>query len=188
MSEYDAAGDNAVSDETSAVFRSESAEAADEGPADLAAAARLLGAGEDLPPAADNDEDGDGDVTLGATDHAPVSAEPVESVDELAAVNGAGPATAEAVADATDAADTDTAETDTAGTDTAETDAAETDAAGTDAAEAAAADTDAADNPAAAAEEPAEDEDPVETLRRELRTQFGDWYVVHSYAGYENKV
>jgi transcriptional antiterminator NusG len=33
-----------------------------------------------------------------------------------------------------------------------------------------------------------EDEDPVETLRRELRTQFGDWYVVHSYAGYENKV
>jgi transcriptional antiterminator NusG len=33
-----------------------------------------------------------------------------------------------------------------------------------------------------------EDEDPVEVLRRELRTQFGDWYVVHSYAGYENKV
>ena len=33
-----------------------------------------------------------------------------------------------------------------------------------------------------------EDEDPVEALRRELRTQFGDWYVVHSYAGYENKV
>jgi transcriptional antiterminator NusG len=178
VSEYDAAGDNAVSDETSAVFRSESAEAADEGPADLAAAARLLGAGEDLPPAADNDEDGDGDVTLGATDHAPVSAEPVESVDELAAVNGAGPATAEAVADATDAADTDTAETA----------AAETDAADTDAAETAAADTDAADTAAAAAEEPAEDEDPVETLRRELRTQFGDWYVVHSYAGYENKV
>jgi transcription termination/antitermination protein NusG len=34
----------------------------------------------------------------------------------------------------------------------------------------------------------AEDEDPVEALRRELRTAFGDWYVVHSYAGYENKV
>jgi transcriptional antiterminator NusG len=33
-----------------------------------------------------------------------------------------------------------------------------------------------------------DDEDPIETLRRELRTQFGDWYVVHSYAGYENKV
>ncbi len=38
----------------------------------------------------------------------------------------------------------------------------------------------------AAAEEP--EEDPLETLRRELRMQFGDWYVVHSYAGYENKV
>jgi transcriptional antiterminator NusG len=25
-------------------------------------------------------------------------------------------------------------------------------------------------------------------LRRELRSAFGDWYVVHSYAGYENKV
>lgn len=35
---------------------------------------------------------------------------------------------------------------------------------------------------------PDEDEDPVETLRRELRAAFGDWYVVHSYAGYENKV
>jgi transcriptional antiterminator NusG len=34
----------------------------------------------------------------------------------------------------------------------------------------------------------AADEDPVEALRRELRTAFGDWYVVHSYAGYENKV
>ncbi len=33
-----------------------------------------------------------------------------------------------------------------------------------------------------------DDEDPLEVLRRELRTQFGDWYVVHSYAGYENKV
>ena len=33
-----------------------------------------------------------------------------------------------------------------------------------------------------------EDEDPIEQLRRELRTAFGDWYVVHSYAGYENKV
>ncbi|MGI8678039.1 MAG: transcription termination/antitermination protein NusG [Jatrophihabitans sp.] len=33
-----------------------------------------------------------------------------------------------------------------------------------------------------------DDEDPMETLRRELLTQFGDWYVVHSYAGYENKV
>jgi len=34
-----------------------------------------------------------------------------------------------------------------------------------------------------------EDEiDPVEALRTKLKMQFGDWYVIHSYAGYENKV
>jgi transcriptional antiterminator NusG len=33
-----------------------------------------------------------------------------------------------------------------------------------------------------------EELDPVEELRRTLRSQVGDWYVVHSYAGYENKV
>jgi transcription termination/antitermination protein NusG len=37
-------------------------------------------------------------------------------------------------------------------------------------------------------DEDEDEEDPLETLRRELRAQFGDWYVVHSYAGYENKV
>ncbi|CAM2871463.1 transcription termination/antitermination protein NusG [Saccharomonospora xinjiangensis] len=36
--------------------------------------------------------------------------------------------------------------------------------------------------------EQAEDEDPVEKLRQELRSLPGEWYVVHSYAGYENKV
>jgi transcriptional antiterminator NusG len=33
-----------------------------------------------------------------------------------------------------------------------------------------------------------EDLDPAERLRQELSGQQGDWYVVHSYAGYENKV
>jgi transcriptional antiterminator NusG len=42
--------------------------------------------------------------------------------------------------------------------------------------------------PEVAEEGPDEDEDPIEALRRELRAAFGDWYVVHSYAGYENKV
>jgi transcriptional antiterminator NusG len=36
--------------------------------------------------------------------------------------------------------------------------------------------------------EEAEEEDPVEELRRALRMAPGEWYVVHSYAGYENKV
>ncbi|MGY1770627.1 transcription termination/antitermination protein NusG [Blastococcus sp. SYSU D00813] len=39
-----------------------------------------------------------------------------------------------------------------------------------------------------AAEVPEEDADPVEALRNRLKSQFGDWYVIHSYAGYENKV
>jgi transcriptional antiterminator NusG len=33
-----------------------------------------------------------------------------------------------------------------------------------------------------------EDLDPVEEMRRALRTAPGDWFVIHSYAGYENKV
>ncbi|MET9328277.1 transcription termination/antitermination protein NusG [Tsukamurella sp. NPDC003166] len=40
-------------------------------------------------------------------------------------------------------------------------------------------------------EEEAEEEveiDPVEELKAQLRTAPGDWYVIHTYAGYENKV
>ncbi|AKS35808.1 transcription termination/antitermination protein NusG [Mycolicibacterium goodii] len=33
-----------------------------------------------------------------------------------------------------------------------------------------------------------EDEDPAVALKKELRLKPGDWYVIHSYAGYENKV
>ena len=41
---------------------------------------------------------------------------------------------------------------------------------------------------AEAAEEPEDDRDPVEKLREELRTLPGEWYVIHTYAGYENRV
>jgi transcriptional antiterminator NusG len=45
----------------------------------------------------------------------------------------------------------------------------------------------------AAVEAPAEpavdeDEDPAVALKKELRLKPGEWYVIHSYAGYENKV
>ncbi|WP_299563477.1 transcription termination/antitermination protein NusG [uncultured Mycolicibacterium sp.] len=47
----------------------------------------------------------------------------------------------------------------------------------------------AADETGEAAEEtPEEEEDPAEKLKKELRRLPGQWYVVHSYAGYENKV
>ncbi|MGW1716453.1 transcription termination/antitermination protein NusG [Streptomyces sp. NPDC002156] len=49
---------------------------------------------------------------------------------------------------------------------------------------------DETDDEAAAeeAEEEAEPVDPVEALREELRTLPGEWYVIHTYAGYENRV
>ncbi|MET9912957.1 transcription termination/antitermination protein NusG [Streptomyces sp. NPDC006476] len=40
----------------------------------------------------------------------------------------------------------------------------------------------------AAVEEETEPVDPVEALREELRTLPGEWYVIHTYAGYENRV
>ncbi|MGY4712370.1 transcription termination/antitermination protein NusG [Mycolicibacterium sp. CBM1] len=43
--------------------------------------------------------------------------------------------------------------------------------------------------PTEAAGEAAEEElDPAAALKAELRSKPGDWYVIHSYAGYENKV
>jgi transcriptional antiterminator NusG len=79
----------------------------------------------------------------------------------------------------------------------AEIDAEASDVSLDDAAEAAVAADDAAaddttpdDEPAVADTAPAEDsdEDPVVEFKAELRALPGDWYVVHSYAGYENRV
>ncbi len=63
-------------------------------------------------------------------------------------------------------------------------DATEADAAEAPAA-AGATEADAAEAEADVADEPA---DPVEELRTALAAKPGEWYVVHSYAGYENKV
>lgn len=49
----------------------------------------------------------------------------------------------------------------------------------------AAPETEAAAEPS---EAPEEELDPAEALKKDLRTKPGDWYVIHSYAGYENKV
>ena len=40
----------------------------------------------------------------------------------------------------------------------------------------------------APAAEPEEELDPATALKAELRSKPGDWFVIHSYAGYENKV
>ncbi|GGX31418.1 transcription termination/antitermination protein NusG [Streptomyces malachitofuscus] len=76
------------------------------------------------------------------------------------------------------------------GADVEDTEAsAEAEAAGTTEDEAAEADeTTEAVEAAEEAEEPEDDRDPVEKLREELRTLPGEWYVIHTYAGYENRV
>ncbi|MFJ8463056.1 transcription termination/antitermination protein NusG [Streptomyces swartbergensis] len=105
--------------------------------------------------------------------------EPVESVeDELDAVEGADSEDTEASAEveAADAVADDAAE--------AETEAGEEAA---DEAE-----TGSGEEPADEAEEleaePEDDRDPIEKLREELRVLPGEWYVIHTYAGYENRV
>ncbi|MFD7690714.1 transcription termination/antitermination protein NusG [Streptomyces sp. NPDC059781] len=76
------------------------------------------------------------------------------------------------------------------GADVEDTEAfAEAEAADTTADESAEADeTTEAVEAAEEAEEPEDDRDPVEKLREELRTLPGEWYVIHTYAGYENRV
>ncbi|WP_323096453.1 transcription termination/antitermination protein NusG [Intrasporangium sp. YIM S08009] len=49
-------------------------------------------------------------------------------------------------------------------------------------------DDEAGDDASIEASEPVESADPVADFKRELRMKDGDWYVVHSYAGYENRV
>ncbi|MFF0667783.1 transcription termination/antitermination protein NusG [Streptomyces tendae] len=103
--------------------------------------------------------------------------EPVESVeDELGTVEGADNEDTEASVEAEAADDTVVAETDE---DAADAEADET----AEAADAEAGETDAAE---AEADEP--DIDPIEKLRQELRVLPGEWYVIHTYAGYENRV
>jgi transcriptional antiterminator NusG len=55
--------------------------------------------------------------------------------------------------------------------------------------ETAALETDSVETDAAEVDpEPEEDEDPVAEFKSKLRALPGEWYVVHSYAGYENRV
>ena len=91
-----------------------------------------------------------------------------------------------------DTVDTIEVDEDTAGAEAAVD--AEAEAGSEAGAEAVAADEDAAPaevtDAVGAAEETQDDEeeDPAVALKKELRLKPGEWYVIHSYAGYENKV
>jgi transcriptional antiterminator NusG len=107
-----------------------------------------------------SEPDGTGPVTAADADGAG-TAEADGAGVATADANGAG--TAEAAGEA-DGAGVTTADADGAGAATADADGAVT------------AEADGADG------------DPVAAFKAELRTLPGDWYVVHSYAGYENRV
>lgn len=106
--------------------------------------------------------------------------EPVESVeDEPGIVEGADNEDTEASAEAEaadDAVVADADETAEAQDETAED------------AEAEDAEAEDADAETAEAAEPEPEIDPIEKLRQELRVLPGEWYVIHTYAGYENRV
>ena len=134
---------------------------------DVAAAAKLLGASEpDASAAAEAEARDDAEEAAAAQAADEVEAQAPEEPEPAPAAQAGDSDTVEVaqIAEALEA----TAEP---ADDTAPEDATADDAA-----------------PEAATADEDEEEDPVETLRRELRTAFGDWYVVHSYAGYENKV
>jgi transcriptional antiterminator NusG len=93
-------------------------------------------------------------------------------------LDGPAESTAHATADAVEGSEVDSAAPETADVDDADQDESD--------------DADASDDEsgadalaAAAAVAPA---DPAEEFKAKLRRQEGDWYVIHSYAGYENRV
>jgi transcriptional antiterminator NusG len=98
-------------------------------------------------------------------------------------LNGPAESTAHATADAVEGSEVDSAAPETADVDDANQD--ESDDAESDDADASDDESGADALAAAAAVAPA---DPAEEFKAKLRRQEGDWYVIHSYAGYENRV
>jgi transcription termination/antitermination protein NusG len=98
----------------------------------------------------------------------------------------AGPEAAEPAAAESAETGAEAAEPADAEAEAAEPAAAESAEAGAEAAEPADAEAEAAEP--AAAESAEAEPDPVAVYAAELRRLPGDWYVVHSYAGYENRV
>ena len=127
-------------------------------------------------PTHDKDEGSERHVTEREADQLDGAADAVDAVEEPAAA-----ADTELAAVDTDntAVDTDNTAVDTDSTDDIDDTEAGADADADDTA------ADAESGAGAAAEE---EVDPVEEMRAALRRAPGDWYVVHSYAGYENKV
>jgi transcriptional antiterminator NusG len=131
------------------------------------------------------------------TDNPDVASDDAPEVAPETVTEQAPEVVADDVADAAEVADEAAADTDEPVTDEA---AADTDEAVTeepvtddvaDAADDTDADTDADAEPVLPTDEDGdllEAVDPVKAFKDDLASKFGDWYVVHSYAGYENRV
>jgi transcription termination/antitermination protein NusG len=116
------------------------------------------------------------DVATGAVD-----GEAADVIDETSGF-------ADEPADSGDAADAGSVEAEETDVEATELEAAVDEATDDEADEATDEDEDeAAEDEAAVAEAPTE-EDALAEFMREMRMQPGDWYVIHSYAGYENRV
>ena len=111
------------------------------------------------------------DVATGAVD-----GEAADVIDETSGF-------ADEPADAADAA----ADTESVEAEETDVEATDLEAAVDEATDDESADDEAAEDETADAEAPSED-DVLAEFMREMRMQPGDWYVIHSYAGYENRV
>jgi transcriptional antiterminator NusG len=137
-----------------------------------AAAAKAVSAGDD-----DDDDEDEPVVVAPATDDTEV-AEVVTSEDVDAAADELAAETAEV---APDDVEEPAAEADEVVLSSDDSEVSSSDSEGAEVEV-----EDAAD--LAAEAEPAEPGDPLEELRSTLRSQIGDWYVVHTYSGMENRV
>ena len=119
---------------------------------------------------------GNVDVATGAVD-----GEAADVIDETSGF-------ADEPADADGAAtDTDAESVESIDAEAAAAEAADVEAIDDEPADADVTDPEVTDPEAAVAEAPTED-DALAEFMREMRMQPGDWYVIHSYAGYENRV
>ena len=87
-----------------------------------------------------------------------------------------------------DGADVDDADLDTANASTGDASTGDASTGGASTGDASVEDEDLDQADQGSALTAVEDDDPVALFKAELRLQPGDWYVVHSYAGYENRV
>ncbi|MGM9472343.1 transcription termination/antitermination protein NusG [Pseudarthrobacter sp. YS3] len=111
-----------------------------------------------------------------------------EPTDNTAAATAEASEESEVESAAPESADADSDDDSEAASDAAADAASEDDDDEADDAEAGAAEADASEADALAAAAAKAEVDPADEFKAKLRRQEGDWYVIHSYAGYENRV